>query len=524
MQAPLSASHEGGYSAYPPQAGAGGYGQLGQASPSVEQFGGYNELGRPNAPFMAGGEPGSPGGHSRRDSYTSQVYAGSAAGAMNSSPMLGGHGDLPRTASMGTFRAPFLSPASRPGSSMWAPPQFGYANGSSAGSVTGLAVGGLKHRAPMPSSRLAAKLTADEKPWIRQKDGAGRLSWWITMFMMIVGVGVGALTIYLMYADILLFKDPVCLKLDENFSEGLDSTRWNLTDERGDALGTGEFEIMRSSSNTNLFVQNGQLHLHPSLVSDEMPNGFADILDGGSYTLSPCSLPGNDTACKFESQQSSGTVIPPVFSARLSTQGSVSIRFGRVEVKAKLPRGDWLWPAIWMLPVNNTYGAWPLSGEIDVRWSRLITHVGVLTRAADHGGAREHARVPERREQRRAQHAQLRRAALAPALALRLAAVQADVARGRLPHVRARVGPRVHALLHRHPPPSHVHARQPQEQHVRQGQLPRDREQRLGAAGRRREHLGDGQQRAEHGAVRPGYVFCRARVCVRADAAPQTST
>ena len=28
---------------------------------------------------------------------------------------------------------------------------------------------------------------------------------------------------------------------------------------------------------------------------------------------------------------------------------------------------DWLWPAIWMLPENNTYGAWPLSGEIDVR-------------------------------------------------------------------------------------------------------------------------------------------------------------
>jgi len=28
---------------------------------------------------------------------------------------------------------------------------------------------------------------------------------------------------------------------------------------------------------------------------------------------------------------------------------------------------DWLWPAVWMLPENNTYGKWPLSGEIDVR-------------------------------------------------------------------------------------------------------------------------------------------------------------
>ena len=29
-----------------------------------------------------------------------------------------------------------------------------------------------------------------------------------------------------------------------------------------------------------------------------------------------------------------------------------------------------LWPAIWMLPVNNTYGPWPLSGEIDLMESR----------------------------------------------------------------------------------------------------------------------------------------------------------
>ena len=46
---------------------------------------------------------------------------------------------------------------------------------------------------------------------------------------------------------------------------------------------------------------------------------------------------------------------------------SVTIAYGKVEVRAKLPRGDWLWPAIWMLPKDNKYGAWPLSGEIDVR-------------------------------------------------------------------------------------------------------------------------------------------------------------
>lgn len=57
-------------------------------------------------------------------------------------------------------------------------------------------------------------------------------------------------------------------------------------------------------------------------------------------------------------------------SARLSTINSHSIKYGRVEVVAKLPRGDWLWPAIWMLPVNDVYGAWPASGEIDIMEAR----------------------------------------------------------------------------------------------------------------------------------------------------------
>lgn len=41
-----------------------------------------------------------------------------------------------------------------------------------------------------------------------------------------------------------------------------------------------------------------------------------------------------------------------------------------MEVTATLPEGDWLWPAIWMLPVTETYGPWPASGEIDILESR----------------------------------------------------------------------------------------------------------------------------------------------------------
>ena len=53
-------------------------------------------------------------------------------------------------------------------------------------------------------------------------------------------------------------------------------------------------------------------------------------------------------------------------SARLSTRGKASWRFGKIEVRAKLPQGQGTWPAIWMLPEKTSYGAWAASGEIDI--------------------------------------------------------------------------------------------------------------------------------------------------------------
>ncbi|KAK7480916.1 hypothetical protein BaRGS_00027827, partial [Batillaria attramentaria] len=56
--------------------------------------------------------------------------------------------------------------------------------------------------------------------------------------------------------------------------------------------------------------------------------------------------------------------VHPIMSALLRSNGH--IKYGKVEVVAQLPKGDWLWPAIWMMPVDNAYGGWPRSGEIDI--------------------------------------------------------------------------------------------------------------------------------------------------------------
>lgn len=60
-------------------------------------------------------------------------------------------------------------------------------------------------------------------------------------------------------------------------------------------------------------------------------------------------------------------------SAKLTTYGKFTPKYGRIEVRAKLPSGKGTWPAIWMLPNSIQDGTedWPLCGEIDI-----MEHVG----------------------------------------------------------------------------------------------------------------------------------------------------
>ena len=58
-------------------------------------------------------------------------------------------------------------------------------------------------------------------------------------------------------------------------------------------------------------------------------------------------------------------------SARIKTQGKFSFKYGKVEIKAKLPLGGGTWPALWMLGNNITTASWPACGEIDI-----MEHVG----------------------------------------------------------------------------------------------------------------------------------------------------
>jgi beta-glucanase (GH16 family) len=53
-------------------------------------------------------------------------------------------------------------------------------------------------------------------------------------------------------------------------------------------------------------------------------------------------------------------------SSRIRTRRLGDWRYGRVDVRARLPQGRGIWPAIWLLPTDEKYGGWPHSGEIDI--------------------------------------------------------------------------------------------------------------------------------------------------------------
>lgn len=132
----------------------------------------------------------------------------------------------------------------------------------------------------------------------------------------------------------------------------------------------------------NSYVDAQGLHIVPTMTlestditRDQLLNGFTVNMTTNSKTWGKCTAKdikkSNDRwPCAARSNATLGQIINPVRSARLNTKGKKTIKYGRVEVTARMPKGDWMWPAIWMMPQDDVYGEWPKSGEIDIAESR----------------------------------------------------------------------------------------------------------------------------------------------------------
>ncbi|OSX63056.1 glycoside hydrolase family 16 protein [Postia placenta MAD-698-R-SB12] len=203
-----------------------------------------------------------------------------------------------------------------------------------------------------------------EKPWIGEKDTYSRVSYWVTWVVAFLGIAGGAVRCYFGWKEVPRVGN-LCLVMQDDFNTFDLENTWTREVQMG-GFGNGEFEMTTDSSN-NSFVQDGRLYIAPTLTSNVI--GHDNVMNGYTYNITGCTS-ANSTACGVRSNLTTGTVINPAMSARITTRNSHSIKYGKVEIVAKLPQGDWLWPALWMLPVNDTYGPWPASGEIDIMESR----------------------------------------------------------------------------------------------------------------------------------------------------------
>jgi len=131
--------------------------------------------------------------------------------------------------------------------------------------------------------------------------------------------------------------------------------------------GNWEFQVY-VNNRSNSFVEDGKLFLKPTLTSDWL--GEERVRGNPPYSLDIWDSCTNPQWYGCFRTSGDGRVINPVTSARIRTRETFSFKYGRVEVRARVPIGKWLWPAIWMLPENQEYGGWPLSGEIDILESR----------------------------------------------------------------------------------------------------------------------------------------------------------
>jgi len=134
--------------------------------------------------------------------------------------------------------------------------------------------------------------------------------------------------------------------------------------------GNWEFEYY-TNNRSNSYVRDSILYLLPTLTADTIGEQQLQSGDMNLWGSDPANLcTGNAFYGCERTGGGGGNIINPIQSARIRTAQSFTFKYGRIEVRAKLPTGDWIWPAIWMVPRYNSYGDWPASGEIDIVESR----------------------------------------------------------------------------------------------------------------------------------------------------------
>ncbi|XP_026744981.1 beta-1,3-glucan-binding protein-like [Trichoplusia ni] len=112
-----------------------------------------------------------------------------------------------------------------------------------------------------------------------------------------------------------------------------------------------DFPFNAYVSNDTISFEDGSLVIRPVLSETQYGEDFLyNAFDLGAR----CTGTEDRYECKHEA--SGANVFPPVLTAKISTRHHFNFKFGRIEVRAKLPAGSWLIPEINLEPSDHTYG------------------------------------------------------------------------------------------------------------------------------------------------------------------------
>ena len=142
--------------------------------------------------------------------------------------------------------------------------------------------------------------------------------------------------------------------------------------------GNNEFQWY-VNDRANSYTTNGTLHLKPTFMADLFGE---EILSSGRVVIpdSECT-DGSNNGC--DRRGSTESIINPIRSARVDSSPSFAFKYGTLEVRAKMPRGDWIWPALWLMPRYSVYGGWPRSGEIVRTIKKVLNYLYKYSFAQD---------------------------------------------------------------------------------------------------------------------------------------------
>ncbi|XP_046397638.1 beta-1,3-glucan-binding protein-like isoform X5 [Ischnura elegans] len=169
---------------------------------------------------------------------------------------------------------------------------------------------------------------------------------------------------------------PACkgrLIFEENFKE-FDLRKW----QHEITLSGGrnwEFQLY-DNNRTNSYVRNNMLVIKPTLTADRLGNDY--FLFARELSLQS-GEPGEKCTNHYNhgcyKRAFGASILNPVQSARIRTHNSFSFKYGKVEIRAKMPTGDWIHTGIWLAPRYNHYGPWPASGIIVLAEGRGNGHL-----------------------------------------------------------------------------------------------------------------------------------------------------